>query len=103
MDYKFNPMTLTDLSRNNIKIAIMNDNKISKSAKKVDLCRIAKCWWFILNGITIYAIEYLISTEAQGKGLVIYNDNVDSGDLVMIYLTEVNGSGTKTLYFGTKN
>ena len=104
---KFNPMTLTDLSRNNIKIAIMNDNyKISKSAKKVNYSELQSVGGSILNGITYTLfdnrIEFSLPAEAQGKGLVIYNDNVDSGDLVMIYLTEVNGSETKTLYFGTK-
>jgi hypothetical protein len=104
---KFNPMTLTDLSRNNIKIAVMNDNyKISKSAKKVDYAGLQSVGGSILNGITYTLfdnrIEFNLPAEAQGKGLVIYNDNVDSGDLVMIYLTEVNGSETKTLYFGTK-
>jgi hypothetical protein len=104
---KFNPMTLTDLSRNNIKIAVMNNNyKISKSAKKVDYAGLQSVGGSILNGITYTLfdnrIEFNLPAEAHGKGLVIYNDNVDSGDLVMIYLTEVNGSETKTLYFGTK-
>lgn len=104
---KFNPMTLTDLSRNNIKIAIMNDDyKISKSAKKVNYAELQSVGESILNGITYTLhdnrIEFSLPAEAQGKGLVIYNDNVDSGDLVMIYLTEINGNETKTLYFGTK-
>lgn len=104
---KFNPMTLSNLNRNNIKIAIMNNNyKVSKSAKKVDYAGLQSVSESILNGITytLYddRIEFNLPPEAQGKGLVIYNDNVDSGDLVMIYLTEVSGSETKTLYFGTK-
>ena len=85
----------------------MNDNyKISKSAKKVDLSELQSVGGSILNGITYTLhdnrIEFSLPAEAQGKGLVIYNDNVDSGDLVMIYLTEINGNEIKTLYFGTK-
>lgn len=104
---KFNPMTLSNLNRNNIKIAIMNNEyKVSKSAKKVDYAKLQSVSGSILNGITytLYddRIEFNLPPEASGKGLVIYNDNVDSGDLVMIYLTEVSGSETKTLYFGTK-
>lgn len=104
---KFNPITLSNLNRNNIKIAIMkNDYKVSKSAKKVNYAELQSVGGSILNGITytLYddRIEFNLPPEAQGKGLVIYNDNVDSGDLVMIYLTEVSGSETKTLYFGTK-
>ena len=103
----YNPMCLTDVSRNNIKIGILNDDyKVSKTEKLIDIGDLQNVNGVTLNniGYTVYSdrIEFDIPTEAQGKGLVIYNDRTSVGDLILIYLTKIDGAGTKTIYFGTK-
>jgi hypothetical protein len=104
----YNPMCLTDVSRNNIKIGILNDDyKVSKTEKLIDIGDLQNINGVTLNniGYTVYSdrIEFDIPPEAQGKGLVIYNDRTSVGDLILIYLTKIDGAGAKTIYFGTKN